>query len=73
VQSTTFITECSLIEHLCIQDRELYGQETARLAREMNLMVNNIRWEITETNSCENDQYEGDRRKFSFVLSQSSI
>jgi type I restriction enzyme M protein len=66
VQSATFVKEA---KH-DLSDIYVYGQEymgeTARLAK-MNLMVNNIRGEITETNSYENDPYEG-LGKFDFVM-----
>jgi type I restriction enzyme M protein len=66
VQSATFVQEA---KH-DLSDIYVYGQEymgeTARLAK-MNLMVNNIRGEITETNSYENDPYEG-LGKFDFVM-----
>jgi type I restriction enzyme M protein len=66
VQSATFVQEA---KH-DLSDIYVYGQEymgeTARLAK-MNLMVNNIRGEITETNSYENDPYDG-LEKFDFVM-----
>lgn len=66
VQSATFVKEA---KH-DLSDIYVYGQEymgeTARLAK-MNLMVNNIRGEITETNSYENDPYNG-LEKFDFVM-----
>ena len=66
VQSATFAQEA---KH-DLSDIYVYGQEymgeTARLAK-MNLMVNNIRGEITETNSYEFDPYEG-LGKFDFVM-----
>jgi type I restriction enzyme M protein len=66
VQSATFVQEA---KH-DLSDIYVYGQEymgeTARLAK-MNLMVNNIRGEITETNSYENDPYDG-LGKFDFVM-----
>ncbi|MBK7390182.1 MAG: N-6 DNA methylase [Bacteroidetes bacterium] len=56
VQSAKFVQEA---KH-DLNDIYVYGQEymgeTVRLAK-MNLMVNNIRGEITETNSYENDPY----------------
>ena len=65
VQSAKFIQET---KH-DLNDIYVYGQEymgeTARLAK-MNLMVNNIRGEITETNSYESDPYNG-LGKFDFV------
>lgn len=66
VQSATFVQEA---KH-DLSDIYVYGQEymgeTARLAK-MNLMVNNIRGEITETNSYEFDPYDG-FEKFDFVM-----
>jgi len=66
VQSATFVKEANHD----LNDIYVYGQEymgeTARLAK-MNLMVNNIRGEITETNSYENDPYAG-LGKFDFVM-----
>ena len=66
VQSAKFVQEA---KH-DLNDIYVYGQEymgeTARLAK-MNLMVNNIRGEITETNSYENDPYTG-LGKFDFVM-----
>ena len=53
-----------------LSDIYVYGQEymgeTARLAK-MNLMVNNIRGEITEGNSYEIDPYNS-LGKFDFVM-----
>jgi len=66
VQSAKFVQEA---KH-DLNDIYVYGQEymgeTVRLAK-MNLMVNNIRGEITETNSYENDPYTG-LGKFDFVM-----
>lgn len=66
VQSAKFIQET---KH-DLNDIYVYGQEymgeTARLAK-MNLMVNNIRGEITEVNSYESDPYSG-YGKFDFVM-----
>lgn len=66
VQSAKFVQEA---KH-DLNDIYVYGQEymgeTARLAK-MNLMVNNIRGEITETNSYENNPYDG-LGKFDFVM-----
>jgi type I restriction enzyme M protein len=66
VQSAKFIQEANHD----LSDIYVYGQEymgeTARLAK-MNLMVNNIRGEITETNSYENDPYTS-LGKFDFVM-----
>jgi type I restriction enzyme M protein len=66
VQSAKFVKEA---KH-DLSDIYVYGQEymgeTARLAK-MNLMVNNIRGEITEVNSYEGDPYES-LDKFDFVM-----
>jgi len=66
VQSAKFIQEANHD----LNDIYVYGQEymgeTVRLAK-MNLMVNNIRGEITETNSYENDPYKS-LGKFDFVM-----
>lgn len=66
VQSAKFVQEA---KH-DLNDIYVYGQEymgeTVRLAK-MNLMVNNIRGEITETNSYENDPYSS-LGKFDFVM-----
>jgi len=66
VQSAKFIQET---KH-DLNDIYVYGQEfmgeTARLAK-MNLMVNNIRGEIAEVNSYENDYYQS-LGKFDFVM-----
>jgi type I restriction enzyme M protein len=66
MQSAKFIKEANHD----LSDIYVYGQEymgeTARLAK-MNLMVNNIRGEITETNSYENDPYSS-LGKFDFVM-----
>jgi type I restriction enzyme M protein len=66
VQSAKFIKEANHD----VNDIYVYGQEymgeTARLAK-MNLMVNNIRGEITEVNSYESDPYIG-LGKFDFVM-----
>lgn len=66
VQSAKFIQEANhdLTDiYICGQE---YMGETVRLAK-MNLMVNNIRGEITETNSYENDPYKS-FGKFDFVM-----
>lgn len=66
VQSAKFIQEANhdLTDiYVCGQE---YMGETVRLAK-MNLMVNNIRGEITETNSYENDPYKS-LGKFDFVM-----
>ena len=66
VQSAKFIQEANHD----LSDIYVYGQEymgeTARLAK-MNLMVNNIRGEITEVNSYEGDPYTS-LNKFDFVM-----
>lgn len=66
VQSAKFIQEANHD----LNDIFVYGQEymgeTARLAK-MNLMVNNIRGEITEVNSYESDPYNS-FEKFDFVM-----
>ncbi len=66
VQSAKFIREANHD----LSDIYVYGQEymgeTARLAK-MNLMVNNIRGEITEVNSYEGDPYNS-LGKFDFVM-----
>lgn len=66
VQSAKFIQEANHD----LSDIYVYGQEymgeTARLAK-MNLMVNNIRGEITEVNSYESDPYTS-LGKFDFVM-----
>lgn len=66
VQSARFISEANHD----LSDIYVYGQEymgeTARLAK-MNLMVNNIRGEITEVNSYEGDPYDS-LGKFDFVM-----
>jgi len=66
VQSAKFIQEANHD----LSDIYVYGQEymgeTARLAK-MNLMVNNIRGEITEVNSYESDPYSS-LGKFDFVM-----
>lgn len=66
VQSAKFVQEA---KH-DLTDIYVYGQEymgeTVRLAR-MNLMVNTIRGDITETNSYEGDPYKS-LGKFDFVM-----
>ena len=66
VQSAKFVQEANHD----LSDIYVYGQEymgeTARLAK-MNLMVNNIRGEITEVNSYEGDPY-GSLGRFDFVM-----
>ena len=66
VQSAKFVQEA---KH-DLSDIYVYGQEymgeTVRLAK-MNLMVNNIRGEITETNSYEGDPYKS-LGKFDFAM-----
>jgi type I restriction enzyme M protein len=66
VQSAKFIQEANhdLTDiYVCGQE---YMGETVRLAK-MNLMVNNIRGEIAETNSYESDPYKS-LGKFDFVM-----
>ena len=66
VQSAKFIQEANHnLSDIYVCGQEYMG-ETARLAK-MNLMVNNIRGEITETNSYENDPYTS-LGKFDFVM-----
>lgn len=66
VQSAKFVQEA---KH-DLNDIYVYGQEymgeTVRLAK-MNLLVNNLRGEITETNSYESDPYNS-FGKFDFVM-----
>lgn len=66
VQSARFVQEANHD----LNDIYVYGQEymgeTVRLAK-MNLLVNNIRGEIIETNSYENDPY-GSYGKFDYVM-----
>ncbi|MEO1450914.1 MAG: N-6 DNA methylase, partial [Bacteroidota bacterium] len=66
VQSATFIRAANESSDLL----SVYGQEfmgeTARLAR-MNLLVNNLRGEIKETNSYEEDPFKS-YGKFDFVM-----
>lgn len=66
VQSAKFVQEANHD----LNDIYVYGQEymgeTARLAK-MNLMVNNIRGEIIEVNSYEDDPYNS-LGKFDFVM-----
>lgn len=66
VQSAKFVKEANHdLSDIYVCGQEYMG-ETARLAK-MNLMVNNIRGEITETNSYEGDPYES-LGKFDFVM-----
>lgn len=66
VQSAKFIQEANHnLSDIYVCGQEYMG-ETVRLAK-MNLMVNNIRGEITETNSYENDPYSS-LGKFDFVM-----
>jgi len=66
VQSAKFIQEANHdLSDIYVCGQEYMG-ETVRLAK-MNLMVNNIRGEITETNSYENDPYTS-LGKFDFVM-----
>jgi type I restriction enzyme M protein len=66
VQSADFIAH----EGHDLNDIYVYGQEymgeTVRLAK-MNLLVHNLRGEITETNSYDSDPYDG-FGKFDFVM-----
>ncbi|QCE42390.1 class I SAM-dependent DNA methyltransferase [Psychroserpens sp. NJDZ02] len=66
VQSADFIAH----EGHDLNDIYVYGQEymgeTVRLAK-MNLLVHNLRGEITETNSYDSDPYDG-LGKFDFVM-----
>lgn len=66
VQSAKFVQEAKHdLSDIYVCGQEYMG-ETTRLAK-MNLMVNNIRGEITETNSYENDPYNS-LGKFDFVM-----
>jgi type I restriction enzyme M protein len=66
VQSAKFVQEAKHdLSDIYVQGQEYMG-ETARLAK-MNLMVNNIRGEITEGNSYEIDPYNS-IGKFDFVM-----
>ncbi|MEO6671015.1 MAG: N-6 DNA methylase [Ferruginibacter sp.] len=66
VQSAKFIQEAKHdVNDIYVHGQEYMG-ETARLAK-MNLMVNNIRGEITEGNSYEIDPYNS-LGKFDFVM-----
>ena len=66
VQSAKFIKEANHdLNDIYVCGQENIGQ-TVRLAK-MNLMVNNIRGEITEVNSYESDPY-GSLGKFDFVM-----
>jgi type I restriction enzyme M protein len=66
VQSAKFVQEAKHdLSDIYVQGQEYMG-ETARLAK-MNLMVNNIRGEITEGNSYEIDPYNS-LGKFDFVM-----
>ncbi len=66
VQSAKFVQEAKHdLSDIYVQGQEYMG-ETARLAK-MNLMVNNIRGEITEGNSYEIDPYNC-LGKFDFVM-----
>lgn len=66
VQSARFLAH----ENQDLKDIYVYGQEfmgeTVRLAK-MNLLVNNLRGEITEVNSYEGDPYSS-HGKFDFVM-----
>lgn len=66
VQSAKFVQEANHdLNDIYVNGQEYMG-ETVRLAK-MNLMVNNIRGEITETNSYEGDPYKS-LGKFDFVM-----
>ncbi len=66
VQSAKFIQESKHdLSDIYVHGQEFVGQ-TARLAK-MNLMVNNIRGEITETNSYQSDPYKS-LGMFDFVM-----
>jgi type I restriction enzyme M protein len=66
VQSAKFIQEAKHdVNDIYVHGQEFMG-ETARLAK-MNLLVNNIRGEITEGNSYEIDPYKS-LGKFDFVM-----
>ena len=66
VQSAKFVQEAKHdLSDIYVCGQEYMG-ETGRLAK-MNLMVNNIRGEITEVNSYETDPY-GSLGKFDFVM-----
>ena len=66
VQSAKFIQEAKHdLSDIYVCGQEYMG-ETVRLAK-MNLLVNNIRGEITETNSYESDPYAS-LGKFDFVM-----
>lgn len=66
VQSAKFVQEAKHdLNDIYVHGQEFMG-ETARLAK-MNLMVNNIRGEITEVNSYESDPYNS-LGKFDFVM-----
>lgn len=67
-----FVQSAHFLQHKNHDLNDIYvcGQEfmgeTVRLAK-MNLMVNNLRGEITETNSYENDPYDS-YEKFDYVM-----
>ncbi|MGH1336718.1 MAG: type I restriction-modification system subunit M [Aureispira sp.] len=66
VQSATFINEAKKnVKDIYVCGQEYMG-ETVRLAK-MNLLVNNLRGEITEVNSYETDAYDS-YGKFDFVM-----
>ncbi len=66
VQSAKFVQEAKHdLSDIYVHGQEYMG-ETVRLAK-MNLMVNNIRGEVTETNSYEGDPYKS-LGKFDFVM-----
>jgi type I restriction enzyme M protein len=66
VQSATFINESKKdVSDIYVCGQEYMG-ETVRLAK-MNLLVNNLRGEVTEVNSYETDAYDS-YGKFDFVM-----
>ncbi|WMX17128.1 class I SAM-dependent DNA methyltransferase [Aureispira sp. CCB-E] len=66
VQSATFINQSQKdVNDIYVCGQEYMG-ETVRLAK-MNLLVNNLRGEITEVNSYETDAYDS-YGKFDFVM-----
>ncbi|PRY11899.1 type I restriction enzyme M protein [Pontibacter ummariensis] len=66
VQSAKFVKEANHdLNDIYVCGQEYMG-ETVRLAK-MNLLVNNLRGEITETNSYESDPYNS-KGKFDYVM-----
>jgi len=66
VQSATFINQAKKdVSDIYVCGQEYMG-ETVRLAK-MNLLVNNLRGEVTEVNSYETDAYDS-YGKFDFVM-----